>query len=221
MTDLQYQEVLDNIAMFIDNPYALPWHVTPIYGNVQVQDSGQIAPGLTFVPTGRALNPFALQFQGSRQLQESWTVTPAVYNIKKYNYGYGGINGENEWTGPVLVLDDVRHAYQVVVGAKPAEKCLETYYRLGPGWYHVGKKKEVPKDACYVGRHCGTYVWVTREGLQGLGDTAVAILELTAIKINGSAGAYGAPYGAAGSPPSGLVAPIAPAVVPPPAIPRR
>ena len=33
-----------------------------------------------------------------------------------------------------------------------------------PGWFHVGRKKDVPRDACYVGRHGQRYVWVGPEG---------------------------------------------------------
>ncbi len=32
--------------------------------------------------------------------------------------------------------------------------------RIQPGWFSVGRKRDVPKDACYVGRFKDCYVWV-------------------------------------------------------------
>ena len=40
--DIEYQMVLDNIAMFECNPASLPWHVRINDGVVQVNDSGGV-----------------------------------------------------------------------------------------------------------------------------------------------------------------------------------
>jgi hypothetical protein len=48
---------------------------------------------------------------------------------------------------------------------------------LRPGWYCVGCKNNVPKDACFVGHHCNTYVWVTRYQMDGLNKFTLAILD--------------------------------------------
>ena len=46
-----------------------------------------------------------------------------------------------------------------------------------PGWYHIGCKKDVPKDACYVGRWGDRYAWVTAGGMPQLARfTATALL---------------------------------------------
>jgi hypothetical protein len=48
-----------------------------------------------------------------------------------------------------------------------------------PGWYCVGRKKDVPKKGvCYVGRHCDTYVWVTPDHLDDLTEFTLAILDI-------------------------------------------
>src|SRR5438067_4666392 len=39
LPDLQYQQVLDNLALFSTNPSALPWHVNLREGTTQVTDS--------------------------------------------------------------------------------------------------------------------------------------------------------------------------------------
>ena len=64
-----------------------------------------------------------------------------------------------------------------------------------PGWYQVGQKKDVPKDACYVG-HCGScYAWVTTEGVPQL--TRFTITALTVIKLNPGQGRSGRSRGLA------------------------
>ena len=45
-----------------------------------------------------------------------------------------------------------------------------------PGWFHLGCKKDVPKDACYVGRYGDRYAWVTADGVPGLSRFTVAVL---------------------------------------------
>ncbi|MEO2088158.1 MAG: hypothetical protein ABGY75_01500, partial [Gemmataceae bacterium] len=40
LTDLQYQQVLDNMAMFACNPDTMPWHLKLKGGLVQIADQG-------------------------------------------------------------------------------------------------------------------------------------------------------------------------------------
>jgi hypothetical protein len=54
---------------------------------------------------------------------------------------------------------------------------LAEYYP-SRGWYNVGGKKDVPKDACYVGNHGCTYAWVTPEGMNGLATFTMGALDL-------------------------------------------
>jgi hypothetical protein len=56
-----------------------------------------------------------------------------------------------------------------------------------PGWFHVGGKKDVPKDACYVGRYKYCYVWVTSDGMLDLSRFTVAVL--AAVRLEPARGA--------------------------------
>jgi len=51
------------------------------------------------------------------------------------------------------------------------------------GWYAVGAKHDIPKNACYVGHHGDTYVWVMPDGINGLAVFAMATLDLAAGKL--------------------------------------
>jgi hypothetical protein len=52
------------------------------------------------------------------------------------------------------------------------------YHSLQPGWVHAGCKEDVPKEACYVGKHGRTYVWVTKDGLDALTGLTIAVLDV-------------------------------------------
>src|SRR5215471_17266131 len=67
--DIEYQMVLDNIAMFECNPSALPWHVRINDGVVQVNDEAGLS-GLG-VQWGASPN-FTRGPQANRSITEQW-----------------------------------------------------------------------------------------------------------------------------------------------------
>ncbi len=74
LPELQYQQVLDNLAQFATNPSALPWHVNLREGTTQVTDSISggaaldIGPPVTWFP----------QLLGSRTAVAQWGVAPVI-----------------------------------------------------------------------------------------------------------------------------------------------
>jgi len=70
-TEIQYEMVLDNIAMFREAPGSLPWHITITQGSSAVTDS--VTPSFMHGwPT--VTNTFGIS--GSRNWQDNWTVVP-------------------------------------------------------------------------------------------------------------------------------------------------
>jgi hypothetical protein len=84
----------------------------------------------------------------------------------------------------------MRCLYRNVVGCPQDGECgrckegLERFF--GPdwamcaapaGWFGVGCKKDVPRDACAVGQYRGTYVWVTPAGRPYLTLLTFAVLD--------------------------------------------
>ena len=57
-----------------------------------------------------------------------------------------------------------------------------------PGWYHLGCRRDVPRDACYVGRHGDRYAWVTADGVPGLSRFAITVLAVVKYQPGGSSG---------------------------------
>jgi hypothetical protein len=56
---------------------------------------------------------------------------------------------------------------------------------LQQGWYCQGRKCDVPKDACFVGHNCDTYVWVMPCQLDALNKFTLAILDFYNIGNSG------------------------------------
>jgi hypothetical protein len=53
--------------------------------------------------------------------------------------------------------------------------------QIRPGWFHVGSKHDVPKDACYVGKSGASYVWVCPDGIDGLTEFTLTVLKISSL----------------------------------------
>ena len=47
------------------------------------------------------------------------------------------------------------------------------------GWFCVGGKHDVPKDACFVGHYCDRYVWVMPNHVNELSHFTLIVLGIT------------------------------------------
>lgn len=181
LTDLNHQQVLDNVARFAANPAAVPSVSVVNAGTVTVADQLGGNANATYAPTltsgqqgGGALPILSLLFNpsGSRTLTENWSLAPVtdVDNLRR-----------------------IRCAFQLLVRGKGTTDCEDCKDLLGDfylgendrldcliprGWYCVGGKKDVPDGACHVGRHGDLYAWVTPDGLEGLARFTMTVIDL-------------------------------------------
>ncbi len=170
LADINHQQVLDNVAMFCCSPNSMPFFALPKAGLTQVDDTGE-ATG-TLIWQEKFLQE-TLGIKGTRRVAENWTLEPINDPAK---------------------LHRMRCAYQwAVCGMMPCDECencfvdLSKFYQepdrpechIPPqGWFCTGKRRDVPKDACYVS-HCGDcYVWVDGEGMNSLTRLTLTILDL-------------------------------------------
>lgn len=186
LTDIYYQQVLNNVARFVDNPMSMPSFSVVTAGTVNVEDQHGASFNPTYSPTltnalqgGGALPILSLLFgvSATRAVTENWS------------------------TSPVTDSDNIRRmrcAFQLIVGTGNAEcdHCqdrlkgffvggTETYECMLPtGWYCVGKKQDVPRNACHVGSYCDTYVWVMPEGVDGLTRFTITVLDIATGEIH-------------------------------------
>jgi hypothetical protein len=182
LTDLNYQQVLNNVAMFVANPSFLPAVAVINAGTVTVADQKSYNTSATYSPTlsfaqqgGGALPILTLLFNpsGQRNVTENWSLSPVtdIDNLRRIRCAF-----------QLLVLDGRQ--------TTDCESCLgllERFYLgetdrmdcvIPKGWFHVGCKKDVPKNACYVGHYCDTYVWVLPDGMEGLTRFTMTVIDL-------------------------------------------
>lgn len=192
--DIQTQQVLNNLAMFVYNPNSLPSFSYPNQSSSNISDtgSGSVTPGfsrITSSPFFFFFSSLGTSFSGSRQASEGFTLNP-VNDPRK--------------------LELMRCAYQKAVsgciGGAPKESCPDCqaiqkrFYTGDPDgdiptyangivtsdclksdvcWFHCGCKKcQHKKCKCDMyGHYCGVYVWVGPEGRDELTKLTLAILD--------------------------------------------
>lgn len=205
---IEYGMVLDNIAMFTCEPETLPWHVRLGDGTVQIQDwagIGQQGGGFTtFNGVRFGINNYGPQ--GSRRVSLQWG-TDAVNDpdqLLALQDIYRRAIGLPPLPEPSF-LAALRRA-RAGDGDRPgsgaqgrsaearADAVALTISRGGDvptGWFGVGRKCDVPKDARYVGHYGDRYAWVPPEGVGGLARFTLLVLAI----IRPQAGEPAAPGG--------------------------
>jgi hypothetical protein len=182
LTELNYRQVLDNIALLSVNASTMPTFVVLNSGTVTVADQKSINANANYAPTlpfsqqqGSGLPMLSLLFNpsASRTLTENWSMTPVtdVDNLRRIRCALQllVLRGR-ETTDCDECMEDLRRFY---LGENSRMECL-----IPLGWYGTGGKRDVPKDACYVGQYHDCFVWVTPEGVEGLTRFTMTLTDL-------------------------------------------
>ncbi|MGO9463463.1 MAG: hypothetical protein ACLQIB_00620 [Isosphaeraceae bacterium] len=243
LTDLHYQMVLRNLAVFANNPDVIPWHTSITSGTAQVADAetARMAPLWNFYYIVKNnLNQVAPSVSGSRTVVQQWSTNPIVYSdaLRLLQFAYRRAHGIDEMPDDKL-MDDVAHDikkqiiatedlktetylfYQSVftdkgksfnslrrgttstVGeqafvpppegldplldqktplarevAHEVNEVVDDLRTVPTGWFGVGSKHDVPKNACYVAKDGHTYVWVTPEHRAELSKFVLIVMDL-------------------------------------------
>jgi hypothetical protein len=169
ITDLRYKEVLDNLARLAAAPGALPSFAIVADGTAQINDTGILDSKILWNHMFAA--GFASETLGgtaTHNPQLTWTLNPVVDE-------------------PRLKALQCALQWALYGPPEPGSECAKSLKKfqvdfelakIPPSWLHVGKCKDVPKDACYVAHCHGTYVWVTLEGLAGLSAFTLVLLDI-------------------------------------------
>ncbi|WP_435015591.1 hypothetical protein TA3x_003135 [Tundrisphaera sp. TA3] len=65
--------------------------------------------------------------------------------------------------------------------SRQVEIILRELAAIRPGWYRTGRKRDVPRDACFVGHSGSCYVWVEADGREALTEFTLTVLRLSEI----------------------------------------
>jgi len=182
LTELNFQQVLDNVARFEENPDTVPSFAVASSGTVSITDQAGAGASPTYSPTltnmqqgGGALPILSILFPFSvqRSVTENWSLTP-VNNadcLRRLRCAFRLLAMGDATPNAAFCKQQMSEFF---VGE---EASLVNYFPPR-GWYSVGARKDVPKDARYVGHHGAVYVWVTREGMNGLAVFAMGALDM-------------------------------------------
>ena len=233
LPELQYQQVLDNLAQFATNPAALPWHVNLREGTTQITDS---ISGGAAIDLGPPVTWFP-QLLGSRTAVAQWGMSPVIdaTELRLLRIAYRRAHGAPEMPTPEF-LDELAHELKdqfamnadlrnesdlfydfqgrtnrntkelddriittnddTVCGdvgtmgdrsplarnvCRKVKRVQNELASIQPGWFYVGRKRDVPKDACYVGSCGSTFVWVGPEGRDQLTEFTLTVLKISSL----------------------------------------
>lgn len=181
--EIHEQQVLDNLAMFVGDPNAVPFFTVVGAGTAAVSDTANAATPLSWVRTG--FQSVGLSISGTRLSQENFTLAPIsdpdrlarMRCAYRFAVGYplevGGCVdccalakewSTKGWTGKPAPKDD------------PTWECPDACWPR-PGFFCRGTHSQVPKHALYVGRYRHTYVWITPDGTDEFARLVLAILD--------------------------------------------
>lgn len=183
LTDMQYGQVLDNIAMFKYNEYAIPYFAVVGGGNVQVQDNGGLTGTLKWPGASKADRTLAVST--NRTVSGKWDVAPVTdpTRLEKMQVLYQFVVDprgkgkaaedrskklESAWT---KVLKSLRYTPKDRSKYTDLVKCWDPFESRG-------KRKNKAK-ACYVGKYniMRSYA-ITPQDFEALSALTLVVLEI-------------------------------------------
>jgi len=205
--DLQYQQVLDNLAMFHANPFAIPSQSLVNTGTTVVQTTGGAGGAFgwkwnPFRTVSEAFSPAPAAGLAQRQTSGAWVLAPTMdaEQLKVIRATYQIATGQEEIadsTGCKRCIDVFQEYFAHCCSDPPPEegdcKCKSKQEKMPVprpcccgsciipemGWYKAGCKHDVPHHARFVGRYRDTYVWVLPGGEESLTSLTLTILAIT------------------------------------------
>ena len=172
ITDLRYREVLDNIAMSLENPDVLPYFAIVKDGTANVQNNGQSTFAITWMP---ASTIEALGLNGSHTVAQQWGLDPVKdpQRLKAMQCIFKCATGACD-------CHDAECAalFKHFGIANDVDRLL-----AGGCWYHVGRKNCVPKCAPFAGHACTKTVWVNQDGIEQLTRLTIIILDIATVDL--------------------------------------
>jgi hypothetical protein len=222
---IEYQMVLDNIAMFTYNPAVLPWHIRINDGTVQVNDEGGMpelgvqwggtpgftrgiravrsvteqwgahavtdplvvktlqdiyrqAVGLAPEPDPPLLAQLSMTTEAKPRTRDAQSAAEKRAIASDMDQGAEQLAPPNDESAQAVDSPEEEVAsgnlYEGSVLAR-----LRGQIEVPVGWFCAGRKKDVPKDACFVGHYCDHYVWVMPDRVDDLSHFTLIVLGIT------------------------------------------
>ena len=180
--DLRYREVLENLALIANNPWALPSYSSIYAGTTEISDTIPVGSATNWSRSAAGVTTFnsqAIDFPASRQVKENWTLDPTIVPEK-----LEAIRAASWWMlfGPAHPYGD-----SSMLGVYGPCHSPPGYYfnvaselaNLPAGWVRIGACNTAPRCAIYQATSHGTTVWVMPEDMGNL-SAFTLVLQLIA-----------------------------------------
>ncbi len=193
LNDVQYRMVLDNVALLTANPGVMPQFALLSTGQIQITDAGSTTDAVIPNAASPGIVSGNYNVMGSRNIQQNWNIQPIQDpdKLKRMRCAYSLALGQ-PLTGCEDCYKDLASFLcpdqcvwkkgkdaEALVSPEDCSKCLQCV--VPQGWFCTGGKRDVPRDACYVGRHGDTYAWVLPSGLEGLTRFTLSVLDIATV----------------------------------------
>lgn len=197
--DLYYAEVLDNLARACAEPNVLPYFGTPNQGthlNAR-QLQANWTPSLTLIGGSWRFDKQSFGLTAQNQDQESFQLLPISDPDKlslmqaAYHERLGNATGDQTYLLSRFYAERNPPEAMTPGGGDPITNppnlLRYDYWRTRPQWFGIAyRKKDVPKEACYVGQHCGCYVYVEPGRESDFTEFTLAILDIATLDTKGA-----------------------------------
>jgi hypothetical protein len=165
--DLQKRQVLDNFLGMSTDPSALPHFSVVTAGTATINDFG--SGSLSFLAAHKLYTQGTYgPLNAGRTVNTNWSINP-VNNpdrLRAMRAAYDLVLRPDE-VDPV----DARKLQEIL-------KLTKTDPAIEPGWVCIGRKHDVPGEACLVAHHGKHYVWVMPEHAKDFNDFVLQILNI-------------------------------------------
>jgi hypothetical protein len=178
VTALRYQEVLQGLAVVANNRGVLPSVAVNTGGTTSVANTIGFDSATTWDTAVQGFSRQLLNLSGRHVPQQQWTLAPvaAEPNLEAIYAAYCWVIFGPPEDGSIAMERLRAPAHGDKTGL---HFNVENDMRALPtGWLGCGRHCDVPNNACYTANCCETYVWVTPQGMAGLSDFTLIVMDI-------------------------------------------
>ncbi len=185
--DYRLKAALNCLAAIAADPDTLPSFALLGNGTTRIQDTANLSATTLWTRAVASFSTETLAAMASRSPQEAWTINPVADYTQLEAMRCSCqwvIYGRNvACSAAAGILNSPEHDHS----PGPHFGVVDRLARLPTGWLHIGGPRDVPAASCYKA-HCGhTWVWVMPDGMEGLADFTLVLLDIATIDVGHAA----------------------------------
>jgi hypothetical protein len=178
VTDMRYQEIMQGLAVVAHNGGVLPSIAVNTGGTATVANTVGIESATTWDTAVTGFSKQLLNLGGKHAPTEAWTVAPvaAEPNLEALRAAFcWTVYGAPEFGSEAMqVLRAPQHDDETGYHFGVADSLQS----LPQNWLKWGHRCDVPKCVCYQAQCGDTFVWVTRDGMAGLSEFTLIVMDI-------------------------------------------